>query len=125
MPRYIGAVEVNVKSRKVASEVVKVPYYGGVHHYLGPTAVLQKRKVVYRRQLDEEQERFVRNAKELAESQGLELRIHDVSTDGVFRRLLMFVSRDGPFTPTLVIRGSVGFPQLLRLESHIASPPKV
>jgi hypothetical protein len=121
MLRYIGSVEVNVKSKKVACEVVKIPYYSGVHHYLGPTAVLQKRKVVYKRRLDEEQERLVRNAMELAESQGLELHVHDVSSEGVVRRLLRFVSREGAFTPTLVIRGLVGFPLAARRGSSRSS----
>lgn len=97
-------IEVVVRSDRIAY-VEEVPYFSGVHHYLGPTAVHRRSKVEYRHQLDEEQQTLVRSAKEIADSQGLELRVHDLSRDGILQKLLRSVFGGRASTPTLATHG--------------------
>ena len=106
-----NAIEVTVKSKNVAAWVEVVPYFSGVLLDPGPTMVLPRRKVIYNRLLDEDQERLVQSAKELAGRQGLKLRVHDLSTDSILLRFLRAVFRREAFTPALIIRGNA--PSLL------------
>jgi hypothetical protein len=96
-------IEVIVRSKRVAREVEEVPYFGGVHHYLGPTAVLRSRRVVYKDELDDEQERLVQSARELANMTGTRLRIHDLSGDGILTKLWRAISGGKALAPKIVI----------------------
>ncbi len=114
MPRYIdvhknleSVIEVIVKSKNMADRVEVVPYFSGAILDPGPTVGIPRHKVVHNHLLDEDQERLVQSAKELARMQGLELRVHDLSRDSILLRFLRAVFRREAFTPALIIRGNI------------------
>jgi hypothetical protein len=115
-----GKVRVVVKSRKVPSDVVE--FHQTMYSPSGiPMGTRRNRQVLYRYVLDEEHQRTIEEASELARRLCLDLEVVDSGKQGLLGRLLSSLGRRGASNPTVVISPPVA---AMNSDSSPALPPR-
>jgi len=101
-----GKVRVVVRSRKVPADVVE--FHQTVYSPSGiPMGTVRNRQVLYRYVLDEDHQRTIEEASELARRLCLELEVVDSGKQGLLGRLLSSLGRRGARNPTIVVSPTV------------------
>jgi len=115
-----GKVRVVVKSRRVPAEVVE--FHRTMYSPSGfPMGTKMNRQVLYTYVLDEDHQRTIEEASELARRLRLDLEVVDSGKQGLLGRLLSSLGRKGANNPTIVVSPPAA---AMNSESSPALPPR-
>jgi hypothetical protein len=106
--RSKGKIQIFVRSSRtlVLADTVGYPSFVPVALLsLSPRSVGAKRVLVYEKQLDPEQKKFLDEAAGLAERLGMDLDVKDLGKQNIFLRFLSRVASGSVATPSIVIPG--------------------
>jgi len=115
-----GKVRVVVRSRKVPADVVE--FRQAMYSPSGfPMGTRRSRQVVYKYVLNEDHQRTIEEASELARRLCLDLEVVDSGRQGLLDRLLSSLGRRGTSNPTVVVSPSAAS---MNSDSAPALPPR-
>jgi len=115
-----GKVRVVVRSRKVPADVVE--FYQKMYSPSGfPMGTRRSRQVLYRYVLDEDYQRTIEEASELARRLCLDLEVVDSGRQGFLGRLLSSFGRGGASNTTVLVSPPLA---AVNSDSSPAMPPR-